>query len=467
MEKNKSNRITELQDSDFLSFLYSERDREEGLVTYQGWNLWAIAGAMVTVIWTLYSILCKHHAEIDALNVGYILSGMLSFILCYLPWGEFGRDLFVRERGVDINKLRYLKEITPKIYLRTALFCSVVFTAYFLLFDDIKPWNVVTVFWIVSALLFIFGNVSAYRNRNKIVSSVFDVLVFTKLRWNVYFMTAIGCVLSVVWVGSFRRGYGGVFNSPDFEVAICIIACLLLSRLYFHINSELRKSSNIDKILDDYLYKGLTKENAYYQMQVSRMGRGVLASCGKEMMEVKASYDAFEPHKAKMEELITQFDKGEVNAELIYNYFYWVKQATAYAKACSRHARSLDDRLKQIAAQVPALSDTEEYKNLFLMVDALLDRAIEMIDVTRAASDKMDVWHNDNVCKKYGGVCYIKECSHRHDKPLLLLRIKMMCFRISTYLFGLKLGGIKILERTESKACMEQALMEETADERE
>ena len=67
------------------------------------------------------------------------------------------------------------------------------------------------------------------------------------------------------------------------------------------------------------------------------MGRGVLASCGKEMMEVKASYDAFEPHKAKMEELITQFDKGEVNAELIYNYFYWVKQATAYAKACSRH----------------------------------------------------------------------------------------------------------------------------------
>ena len=41
MEKMKKNRITELQDSEFLSFLYSERDREEGLVTYQGWNLWA------------------------------------------------------------------------------------------------------------------------------------------------------------------------------------------------------------------------------------------------------------------------------------------------------------------------------------------------------------------------------------------------------------------------------------------
>ena len=467
MEKMKKNRITELPDSEFLSFLYSERDREEGLVTYQGWNLWAIAGAMVTVIWTLYGILCKHHAEIDSLNVSYILSGMLSFILCYQLWWPIGRDLFVRERGVDINKLRYLEEITPKVYLWSALCCSIIFPAYFLLADDIKPWNEVTIFWIVSALLFVFGNVSAYRNRNKIVSSVFDVLVFSKLRWNVYFMSAIGGVLSVVWVGSFRRGYGGVFNSQDFEVAICITACLLLSRLYFHINSELKKSSNIDKILDDYLYKRLTKEDAYYQMQVSRMGRGVLASCGKELMEVKESYDEFEPHKAKMEELIRQFDKGEVNAEDIYNYFYWVRQTIAYAKECCSRAMSLDDRLKQIAVQVPALVDNEEYKNLYLMVDALLDRANEMMDVMRAASDKMDVWHNDNVCKKYGGVCYIKKCSHRYDKPLLLLRIKMMWFRISTNLFGLKLGGIKILERTESKACMEQALMEETADERE
>lgn len=64
MEKNKSNRITELPDSDYLSFLYSERDREEKLATYQGWNLWAIAIAMVTVICTLYGISCKHCTEL-------------------------------------------------------------------------------------------------------------------------------------------------------------------------------------------------------------------------------------------------------------------------------------------------------------------------------------------------------------------------------------------------------------------
>lgn len=150
-----------------------------------------------------------------------------------------------------------------------------------------------------------------------------------------------------------------------------------------------------------------------------------------------------------MVELISQFDKGEVKAEHISNYFYRVKQTYDCAKVCCSHAKSMDNRLKQIAVQVPALVDNEEYKNLYLMVDVLLDRANEMMDVMRAASDKMDVWHNDNVCKKYGGVCYIKECSHRHDKPLLLLRIKMMFFRIRTYLFGGEWGEIKISECAE------------------
>lgn len=448
MEEQKSNRIIELAESEFLSFLYSERNREEDIATFQGWNLWAIAGAMVTVICTMYGILCKHHAEIDTLNVGYILSGMLSFILCYQPWGSFGRALFVRERGVDINKLRFLEEITPKVYLWSALCCSIIFAVYFLLADDIKPWNEVTIFWIISALLFAFGNVSAYINRNKIVSSIFDVLVFTKLRWNAYFASAIGGILSVVLVGSFRRGYGGIIDSLDLEVAICITACLLLLYLFFHINSELKKSSKIDRILDDYLYKGMSKEDAYYQMQVSRMGRGVLASCGKEMMKVKASYDAFKPYKEKIEVLITQFDKGEVNAEIIYNYFYWVTQVTAYAKACCSRAKSMDERLKQIAVQVPVLINNEEYKNLLLIVDVLLDRTIEMMDVTQTASNRMNTWIDNNVCEKYGGIC-TKKCSHRHDRPLLLLRLQMMFFRLRTYLFGLKLREIKTSDCSE------------------
>lgn len=66
MEKNKSNRITELPDSDFLSFLYSERDREESLNHLQGWNIWAVVGAMVTVACAAY--MKEMHHEIKSLT---------------------------------------------------------------------------------------------------------------------------------------------------------------------------------------------------------------------------------------------------------------------------------------------------------------------------------------------------------------------------------------------------------------
>jgi len=47
--------VSEMTDSEFVSFLYSERDRENGLSLYQGWNNWAIAGALITIIYNIYN----------------------------------------------------------------------------------------------------------------------------------------------------------------------------------------------------------------------------------------------------------------------------------------------------------------------------------------------------------------------------------------------------------------------------
>ena len=49
-ECKKRTEIYELPDGEFLSFLYSERDRENSLRQYQGWNIWALVGAISTVV---------------------------------------------------------------------------------------------------------------------------------------------------------------------------------------------------------------------------------------------------------------------------------------------------------------------------------------------------------------------------------------------------------------------------------
>ena len=54
--KDKHSLVSEMSDSEFVSFLYSERDRENNLSQFQGWNNWAIAGALATIIYNIFTI---------------------------------------------------------------------------------------------------------------------------------------------------------------------------------------------------------------------------------------------------------------------------------------------------------------------------------------------------------------------------------------------------------------------------
>ena len=58
MDNKKDIDFSKMSETDFLNFLYSERGREESLNSYQGWNLWAAFGAMITVACTANNIIC-------------------------------------------------------------------------------------------------------------------------------------------------------------------------------------------------------------------------------------------------------------------------------------------------------------------------------------------------------------------------------------------------------------------------
>lgn len=147
------NRITDLSDSDFLSFLYAERDREESLNSYPGWSHWAIWGAVVTIFLAICSILKSHYGEVDLLNSGYLLSGILAFLLCYRPYFLFVMSIVSRERGVDKKKVKYLKDVAPKPYLWLALVIAVFFSVFIQIVDLMNSWNKVSIVWMIVALL--------------------------------------------------------------------------------------------------------------------------------------------------------------------------------------------------------------------------------------------------------------------------------------------------------------------------
>ena len=221
-------RITDLSEPEFLSFLYSEREREESLSSYQGWNIWAIVGALITVLYACYSVICKNINEISVLKTGYYLSGILGFVLCYRPYSLLLKSLLFRDRGVDFLRVKYLKDVTPKHYLWFSLLITTGFSLFIPIYDASSRFNAVSVFWIIASILVIIAIVYGNVNKDKLVWAVFDDVVFGEKKLDSCFSGILSGILSVVWLQSFKKIESPIVGSPDFELAVCFVAFIAL-----------------------------------------------------------------------------------------------------------------------------------------------------------------------------------------------------------------------------------------------
>lgn len=100
--------ITDLSDSDFLSFLYAEREREINIHSFHGWNNWVLIGAIITFVCSGYTIL-KNNPDLCKLSVLYYTISLVSLFLVY----HYLEPIFSKERNVDLSKVRMMKEVFP------------------------------------------------------------------------------------------------------------------------------------------------------------------------------------------------------------------------------------------------------------------------------------------------------------------------------------------------------------------
>ena len=133
-------------DPDFISFLYSERERENNLSQLQGWNNWALIGALVTVLCAAYAIL-KECVFVNWKDVLYYSGGTMAFFLNYNSWWR----IFKRERGMDMSKVRMLKEVVPYVQIALVFVCSVLSLILIPILDEI---NFVFWMWLIMAVVY-------------------------------------------------------------------------------------------------------------------------------------------------------------------------------------------------------------------------------------------------------------------------------------------------------------------------
>lgn len=412
-KKRKESKVEELSDAEFVSFLYAERTRENSLSRYQGWNIWALALAIVTVVCTAYCILKENLTLIGSSRFLYYVSGLVAFMLSYSPI----RLLFAKERGVDYRKLKTVKEVSPSSYLLVGFIVTFSFSVLIPIVDKASPWNVVSIGWMVAFVLYMVGKVSCRINRNMIVCPGVDEVVFANSDLDRWYGLLTGFVLLVIGNLSFRR-FPIIIGAPEFELAVCVASLVLLGYLLIIVFKSEKTSNKIDVLIDEYVYKGVAKETIFWKLRVNRMGHTVLEACINEVLDIGRSFDEYNQKKCLLEEVDKVFVSGTVDATKVKEYYQNIEEAQEYLSKSLRQCHALIERLREVEKQAPSLKDDEDYIKLVQMCSVQVGRIEEMMDAMKTTSSRVSHWINQFHCDKCGGVC-IRDCEHRHDRKSL------------------------------------------------
>lgn len=366
-----NNRIDGLSDSDFLSLLYSERDREHSLNQIPGWSIWAIIGAWITVLCAGYAVL-KGNQSIDAKKVLYLTSALLALVLSS---GSLFR-LFHLNRSVDFSKVKLLSEVFPTVQFVFVFVCSLSFAIIIFITESVNP-----VFWLWIALLIVYcvASIIAICNRNTIVPSYYYDVVFPWEKINIVFESIQSALYLLIFHVS-SRIQPIAFLSSEFELSICMVTLVTLAFIFFKIRLNDNTVSRIDDIIEGFLYKGVSREETFSQLSVNRWGYTVLDACSKELKAIKNRFQEHEEELKELQAIERSIIGASVMPEQIDVFLKKVDSILLNQRKSLKSSEELTNRLKQILKVAPLLSETTELDYLVEANNAIHSKVSVSLD---------------------------------------------------------------------------------------
>jgi hypothetical protein len=362
----QSKHILGMDDSDFLSFLYAERDRENSLSQFQGWNNWALVGAFVAAACAGFSI-AQGCNNLNWKDVFYFSGGLFSIYLIYNSWWRFATK---RERGVDFSKVRMLKEVVPIVQIVFIILTAIASAIIIPFFGGLN-----NVFWgwivVLTAMAVVIGFIIVLKN--KLVPSFFEELFLPWIWVNVSFVALLSGILGMVYQMSFKMTESGVLSS-EFSVAACIVACLIVLFVFFTINTTNKSLKRFDAIIDKYLYLGASKEETLHEVIKNRMGYGVLDSCDKEIALVQEMANICEREAKELEDIKHVIIAGGYTLSQLRGYQRRIKEILENEQKALSLSSNIAARVKEIMKVASIIKDKSDLEKIFDTNQAVYDK---------------------------------------------------------------------------------------------
>ena len=366
----QSKHIIDLPVADFLSFLYSERDRENGLSQHAGWNNWALVGAFVAIVSAGYAIV-KASNSFNWKDVIYYSSGLFALFLIYHSWWRF---ITKRERGVDFSRVRTLKEVAPCVQIVFMIIIAVSSAVLIFVLDGFN-----SVFWcwvgFLAIVIVLIGVIISLRNR--LVPSFFEEL-FLPWPWvNVVFVSFLSIVLSIAKSQAFKV-VDVDYLSDALYVSLCIVASLVVVYIFFTINFRDKSVRRFDEIIDNYLYMGATKEATFHEVVKNRMGYGVIDSCEKELRQVQDKLSLCEKEEGEINTIRQAILDGGYNLSELHSYQKRLNVILATEQDAINSTKRLSERMYEIVKVSSVIKNKTDLEKLFNVNEELYDKVNKM-----------------------------------------------------------------------------------------
>lgn len=379
--KDKHSLVSEMSDSEFVSFLYSERDRENNLSQFQGWNNWAIAGALATIIYNIFTI---WRSEIW-LSPDIMLYAFNATMALYLFIKAFA-VAFKHERGYDLCRVRILREEIPKADLALVVVSATCSAVVATVIGEI---NTIFWLWIILFVLHLIVIVSGVIYRDKVMPAYYEEVYFHNLRIHSWFVGLVGGTCSLLLVESFKQLSCNILT-PDFETGICLALLFILISLLFKINTGNRVVKQFDAIIDRYIYAGVSKEETYRKIQCNRVGYGAMEVCRKEISSIKGAVKIYEEKEAEVNRILEVLSECDCDRDELMTYLDFCDELLKMLNRTLTTSTRLTKHIDDIVKVIPEYSDIEDLSYMVKVGRELSVRMREMLQKVERVIDSIN-----------------------------------------------------------------------------
>lgn len=402
--------LANLSDSEFLDFLYSERNREEARQQYLGISTWVLLAAMVGVVCYIYQVV-KTAPSIDGVwMIRYLCIGW-SYVLSFKGW----RNVLLPYRWKDHRSVIRVKDSAPIFNIVFVLIVSLIIIG-FVSVAAVPTWYLIGVWCLYLAIqirrlayVIYFGDDYTIQHWNECTfksEKLEDYVSYAE----VFLLTWISSVATYSW-GSIR--FAGRYEAV--ELASGILAVIVLHWLFLrHGTPTFKRGTDLDLLIDEYLYGNLSKTDVISRLLVLNQGISIVVILENAIKKARNTDQHKELVVNKMSEWRARVKSNNVTSDYLREILDFLHDELTCQRQLFHEMDGLLDCMQNLTTSGSQDIASSAYREKFAEASTVLKGINDNMNFLLDETAEVHSYLSPLVCKRYGSYCEKLDCPDRN-----------------------------------------------------